>query len=112
MYRIAIEVLPLLIFLTFLLLMVRFRSKYFEQCPQSWRVLALGGFVLSVAGGIKLVHNLHQELDLAMPKLHAFISAVEISGYIVGGGLVLLGFLNGPLLFPASEKLPLRASGS
>ena len=93
MYRIAIEVLPLLIFLTFLLLMVRFRSKYFEQCPQSWRVLALGGFVLSVAGGIKLVHNLHQELDLAMPKLHAFISAVEISGYIVGGGLVLLGFL-------------------
>jgi len=93
MYKIIIEVMPPLIFLAFSLLIVKFKQKYFEHCPQSWRILVLGGFILFVAGGTKFVHNFYMDLNLAMPKWHPFISSAEIFGYVTGAGLVLFGFV-------------------
>jgi GAF domain-containing protein len=105
MYKIVPEVLPPLIFLTFSLLIVRYKNKYFEQCPRSWRFLALGGFVLLVAGGTKLVHSFCQDFNLAWSQLYALMSVAEISGYIVGSGLILLGFLKWSSAFSDIRKI-------
>jgi GAF domain-containing protein len=104
MYGIIMQVLPPLIFLAFSLLIVKSKNRYFEQCPQSWRILASGGFLLLLAGGMRLVHGLYENPSLAMPKLHAFMSVAEISGYIVGTGLVLLGFLKWSSAFSEIRK--------
>ncbi len=104
MYDTVMEVLPPLIFLAFLLLIVKLKNKYFEQCTQSWRMFALGGLVLLVAGGTKLLYNSCQSLNLAMPKLYASLTALEISGYVVGSGLVLLGFLKWSSAFSDIRK--------
>ncbi|MCK4385773.1 MAG: GAF domain-containing protein, partial [candidate division Zixibacteria bacterium] len=93
MYRIIIATILPLTFLVFSLLIVKFKHKYFEHCPQSWRLLVSGGLVLFVASGTKLVHNFYMNFNLVIPKSHPFISTAEISGYIIGAGLVLVGIL-------------------
>ncbi len=93
MYKIMIELMLPLISLVFSLLIVKLKHKYFEHCPQSWRILALGGFVLFIVGGTKFVHNSCMNLNLAMSKWRPFISSAEIFGYVAGAGLILFGFL-------------------
>jgi GAF domain-containing protein len=93
MYKIIIEAILPLTSLAFFLLILKFKRKYFEPCPQSWRVMALGGFILFTAGGTKFVHNFYVNENLVMPRWHPFISTVEIFGYIAGAFLVVLGFL-------------------
>jgi transcriptional regulator with GAF, ATPase, and Fis domain len=93
MYKIIIEVMPPLMSLAFFVLILKFKRKYFETCPQSWRVMALGGLILFMAGGTKFVHNFYVNENLVMPRWHPFISTAEIFGYIAGAFLVMLGFL-------------------
>ena len=93
MYKIIIEVMPPLIFFAFSLLIVKFKYKYFEHSPQSWRILVLGGLILFVAGGTKFVHYFYMNLNLSMTQWYPFISWAEIFGYLAGAGLVLFGFL-------------------
>jgi GAF domain-containing protein len=104
MLKILIETLPALIFLSFSLLIVRYKNRYFEQCPRSWKFLALGGFVLLAAGGARLVHSFCQSLNLAGSPLPALLSAAGISGYLVGSGLVFLGFLRWSSAFSDIRK--------
>jgi hypothetical protein len=104
MYDTVMQVLPPLIFLAFSLLIIKLKNRYFEQCPQTWRILTLGGLVLLVAGVTRLVHNSCQNLNLAMPKLYASLSALEICGYIIGSGLVLLGFFKWSSAFSDARK--------
>jgi len=93
MYKIIIEVMPPLIFFVFSLLIVKFKHKYFEHSPQSWRILVLGGLILFVAGGTKFVHYFYMNLNLSMTQWYPFISWAEIFGYVAGAGMVLFGFL-------------------
>jgi transcriptional regulator with GAF, ATPase, and Fis domain len=91
MYKIMMDVMPPLIFLVLLLSIAKFRHKYFEHCPQSWRVLVLGSLVVFVTGSTKFVHNLYIHLNLTMPQWHPFLSWSEFFGFMAGTGLILFG---------------------
>jgi len=93
MNRIVIELVPSLIFLTFSVLIIKLKHKYFEHCPQSWRIMVLGGFVLFLAAGTKYVCSLYMSETLTITKWHSFISNAEILLYISGAGVVMAGFL-------------------
>jgi GAF domain-containing protein len=93
MYQIVIEAIPPLVFVAFSLLILKFRQKYFDHCPQSWRFLVLGGFILFVTGGAKFIHGFYVNKNFFMPQWHSFISTGEILGYMAGAFLALIGFL-------------------
>jgi GAF domain-containing protein len=93
MYPITIEAMPPLMFLVFSLLILKFKRKYFEHCPQSWRLLTLGALVLFTAGTTKVVHNFYMNENLVRSQGHPFLSAAEILGYAAGAFLILFGFL-------------------
>ncbi|MFQ6002306.1 MAG: GAF domain-containing protein [Candidatus Zixiibacteriota bacterium] len=90
MHVIIIELMPSLIFLAFSFLIVKLRHKYFEHCPQSWRMLAWGGLALLGAAVTKFVYSFY---NLAGSTWYSFIFSIEIFGYVTGAGLVLFGFL-------------------
>jgi transcriptional regulator with GAF, ATPase, and Fis domain len=104
MYRITIEVMPPLMFLTFSLLLLKFKRKYFEHYPQSWRLSALGAFILFIVGTTKFVHNFYMSKNLVMSRLHPFLSAAEILGYATGASLILIGFLKWSSAFLNSRR--------
>jgi GAF domain-containing protein len=93
MYKIIIEAVPPLMSLAFSFLILKSKRRYFEASPQSWRIMALGGLILFMAVGTKLVHNFYVNENLITPGWHPFISTVEILGYIAGAFLVVFGFL-------------------
>ena len=103
-----VSVLEPLTFLAFSLLIWKFKRKYFEHCPQSWRLLALGTFILFMAGTTKFVHNFYINENLAMSKPYPFFtSTVEVLAYIAGVLFVLFGFLKW-----GSALLNLRKAGT
>lgn len=93
MYKIITEAVPPLVFLTFSLLILKFKRKYFEHCPQSWRLLALGALILFIAVTTKFVHNFYMNENIVRSQWHPFMSAAQILGYIAGAFLILIGFL-------------------
>lgn len=92
MYKIITEAVPPFVSLVFSLLILKFKRKYFEHCPQTWGILLLGGLILFVAEGTKFVHNFYMSQNLVMSKWNPFISLAEILGYIAGAFLILIGF--------------------
>jgi GAF domain-containing protein len=107
MHKIIIEVLPPLIFFSFFLLILKFKLKYFEHCPQSWRLLVLGSLILFLTGGTKFVHTFYMSESFVMSKWHPFLSTAEIFGYLAGAFLVLIGFLKW-----SSAVLNIRKAGT
>lgn len=93
MDQIIIDGMSCLIFLSFSLLTVKYKNKYFEHCPQSWRILVWGGIILFLAGSTKLVHHFYMNESLFVSKWSPFISAAQVFGYVAGAFLVLFGFL-------------------
>ncbi len=94
MYELIIGLALVFLFLTFLLFILRQRQGYFEYYPQSWRALMLGGILLVLAGGTNLAFILKQWGHGFTSWPQQVFYAVEIFGYVAGGGLILGGFLN------------------
>jgi transcriptional regulator with GAF, ATPase, and Fis domain len=107
MHKTIIEVMPPFIFFAFSLLILKFKLKYFEHCPQSWRLLVWGNFILFLTGGTKFVHTFYMSESFVMSKWHPFLSTAEIFGYLAGAFLVLIGFLKW-----SSAVLNIRKAGT
>jgi len=93
MYKVILDLAVVLFFLAFLFFILKQKERYFEYYPQSWRALLWGGILLVLAGGTNLAFKLNQGGYAFTPRWQQIIHAVEILGYVAGGGLILFGFL-------------------
>ncbi|MGB8657884.1 MAG: GAF domain-containing protein [Candidatus Zixiibacteriota bacterium] len=84
--------LALLVFLLGLeFFLLRERQRHFQYYPQSWRVLALGVGLFSLAAGLNLVF-ISGAVDQAYGgKLQTAFSWLETLGSVAGGSLMVLG---------------------
>lgn len=78
--------------LGFLFFLLKQKEKYFEYYPQSWRILLLGGVLLTLGGGANLFSIINRStLRISIWRQQA-VQAVEALSYLAGGGLTLIGF--------------------